>query len=749
MDEPVQKGGMDPGLAALIAALLTGSVGSYGYLNNKESAESIAEAKLQSQIDAANKTVAAANDATRAKEAVEATLKTKEAELTALKAQLEALKSSASTTSEFAVTFKNATPDAITRAVPEVLKAMHFNPDGSDAPNVKSALEYPGSYQGRLMRMSLFDFYYKRLKPAFEKDVAKAKKGGDVSMSEELAALETAPEAPLGAPGGPGSAAMYSPYLPDYDAFAKMYTDAIKASTRTASAIAEEKATDKQAQADKKAAEKEAAKSDKNREKADKAARQAAIRMADKLAKAVTEAKDELETSHTFVQSLDPEKDYTKTLMETKAKLEEDIDIASKKYLKGYRRDTGPSKLDWLGRAITLSAQSPYYGGADDTSLVSVKTVEDWNRVKGEDDAPMKLLETIVSDTDDYMAAYDVAANAMPWFKKSKPKEEAKPPTGPTTIHDKLLADTPAFLKKVSGMNEEVKKMMKGLDDGMKQIPMPEQYKSGCAVKVLVQEMQDILRKISPVIARRITSLQKSLDDYKKETKGTPIYDTSLQRSETEETELAKDKSEIDSAVADVNKDIETFFATVQRMKGGARALQKVFDLRHQIDLGVYALKSYSANIVGLKDSYESILEIIERTKENRLETPAEWEEEKKSCSGQVETLRKELADKAAEAQVVPVEIPDEETIQIENPLRIPPPSPAVSGTTGEPMTPTSVSSTGPVIAPEVQKSLEAYRSSSLGQQARLAATTRRTPKKRNIGGTPRKRTLKKRRGGK
>ena len=663
MNEPLQKGGMDPGLAALIAALLTGSIGSYGYLTNKESPEAAAEKKLQLQIDAANKTVAAANDATKAKEAMEATLKAKEAELTALKAQLQALKSSAATASEFAVTFKNATPDALTRAVPEVLKAMHFNPDGSDAPNVKSALEYPGSYQGRLMRMSLFDFYYKRLKPAFEKDVAKAKKGGDAtSMSDELAALEAAPAEPLGPPGGPGSAAMYSPYLPNYDEFAKTYADIIKASTLSTTAVAEEKAPAKQALTDKNVVDKKA--EDKDSKKKNAAAKKNAELLRDKILNAISKSEKEFKKNKSFVENfwkLNPQTDAAVNLRKA---IDENMRLRSvftNTYL--YVDDENPGRLE--------------------------DVITEWQWVEVKDDAT-KLLEDINKSLEDFLAALKEA--------KEVPKNAPQTaPTGPTSIHDTLLTETPAFLKKIAGLSDEVKKMMKGLNTEMKQIPMPEQYKGGCAVKVLGEEMQEILQKISTVIGRRSASLQKAIDDYKKETKGTPIYDTSLQRSESEETALATSKSSIDRAVAGINQDTEMFFATVERMKppavkvkGGARALQKVFDLRDQIDLGVYALKRFSANIIGLKDSYETLVRIIERTKENRLATPAEWEIEKKSCASQVEELKKKV-------YRLPESLGKREGVElVQNPMfgpkkpGAPPASPAPSAQTSEPATPST-----------------------------------------------------------
>jgi hypothetical protein len=171
---------------------------------------------------------------------------------------------------------------------------------------------------------------------------------------------------------------------------------------------------------------------------------------------------------------------------------------------------------------------------------------------------------------------------------------------------------------------------------------MPEQYKGGCAVKVIADELTDILNKLSPLITRRTASLKTSFDAYKKETKRTPIYDTSFRPNTAK---LAESKASIDTAVDELTARIETFFATVERTKRmrGGDPLGRINTLRDEIELGTYALKRYSTNILGLKGSYDTMLDRIDTVKETRLETPAEWEAEKKSCPGQIELLRTEL----------------------------------------------------------------------------------------------------------
>jgi hypothetical protein len=211
-----------------------------------------------------------------------------------------------------------------------------------------------------------------------------------------------------------------------------------------------------------------------------------------------------------------------------------------------------------------------------------------------------------------------------------------------TALHDALLVETEALLKKMAGLIKEVDAMKKGLNSALKQLPMPEQYKGGCAVKVIADELTDILNKLSPLITRRTASLKTSFDAYKKETKRTPIYDTSFRPNTAK---LAESKAAIDTAVDELTARIETFFATVERTKRmrGGDPLGRINTLRDEIELGTYALNRYSTNILGLKGSYDTMLDRINTVKETRLETPAEWEAEKKSCPGQIEVLRTEL----------------------------------------------------------------------------------------------------------
>jgi hypothetical protein len=186
--DPQSGGFMDPGLAALIAAILAGGVGGLGYVRDPESPEAKAQKILQTQIDAAN---------TRADEAAKnlATASSKEGELADAKKKLAAAEGlvadlqkqlaereaapPAETVEDLETAFRNASQAALKAAVPRTLTELaktYKNVSTDETSNVYKALLYPTSVQGRLKRMSLLDLYSKQFVPAFNKD--QGKKGG-------------------------------------------------------------------------------------------------------------------------------------------------------------------------------------------------------------------------------------------------------------------------------------------------------------------------------------------------------------------------------------------------------------------------------------------------------------------------------------------------------------------------------------------------------------------------------------------
>jgi len=173
---------MDPGLAALVAAILSGSVGAYGYSQDARTSEQKIEEQVESKYA---KQLEEARKDQGARDILETTKKRLgelETELKLLKEKNMSLESSASAITKSNETFKNATADVLKAAIPTVIRNLSskytwIQPDGSNVPKTMKALEYPATYTGRLARMSLYDFYQKRVLKALEED-KNPKKGG-------------------------------------------------------------------------------------------------------------------------------------------------------------------------------------------------------------------------------------------------------------------------------------------------------------------------------------------------------------------------------------------------------------------------------------------------------------------------------------------------------------------------------------------------------------------------------------------
>ena len=657
-----QRGGfIDPGLAALIAALLSGGIGGYGYSKDSRSATDAAAERLRGEYE---QKLANATEKQGQFVTLEMTKREKEQELArvtserdALRKENETLKSKIGTDSASGITFQNASAAALTAAIDPTLAGLKSTYGEkypwlatSDLTNLKAVLAYPASYQGRLARLNLASFYDKQVLPAATADFEKATRGvyadrpkgarrrrrryrggappdfpapdvseaakedletfldqdDDAPLPQRKAPLEAAPAARPSTSQFASAALTTNPSrqfsFPTYDEFATVYADALRA-PRISAAAAVNKST-----ADAK----------------DRIAQKASATLADKLKKAIGAAETEVQQ-------------YDSRLTE----------LADR------------TALDEKKEALKAM-----YDGKE-ADLRGITTAESWDASKKDYQA---LVASIPKAVKDYVAAVKqaekkkvevVATPGAPSVQGATPG--APSVQGATTRHDKILTEVPSFLKKVPGFIKEINGMKKGLASGMKELPKPEQYRGGCAIRVIADEFEDILNKLSPLIERRHEGLKKAFNDYKKETNDQPIYDSAIQR---DDAKFAESKASIDTAVRELNARIETFFASVERMKGGARVLEKVYNLMDQIDLGVYALKRYTANVLGLKDSYDKILRMIEEVKDKRLETPAEWEEEKKSCPGQIETMRKVM-----NSPVVPIEFGNTATTY-SNPLR-------------------------------------------------------------------------------
>jgi hypothetical protein len=191
--DPQTGGFLDPGTAALIAAILSGGVGFYGYSKTGSNKEEEIASRIEGRLEEAQKALlekgrkydklmqekdAAVRNAERLKRETE-TLKTE------AKNQVKTAQANA----QPAVAFKNASPDVLKAAIPLMLASLKNlatqKPEyawmkDSNLANVAEQLEYPAGYSGRLARLSLPDLYDKRIFPAAQQDkeAAAAPTGG-------------------------------------------------------------------------------------------------------------------------------------------------------------------------------------------------------------------------------------------------------------------------------------------------------------------------------------------------------------------------------------------------------------------------------------------------------------------------------------------------------------------------------------------------------------------------------------------
>jgi len=185
-----QHGGFDPGLAALIAALLSGGVGGYGYLVESGRSQADKDAKIQAILQKeAGETLKRVEEAearanAKAEEAEKSTgdygkLK---AEVVRLTEENARLKSRIETRGPAAV-FQKATFETLEKAIPKIIEELKNLGDKepyawmktNPLTNLQKVIEYPVTAKGRFGRPSLSTFYSMAVK-ALEAD--KAAKGG-------------------------------------------------------------------------------------------------------------------------------------------------------------------------------------------------------------------------------------------------------------------------------------------------------------------------------------------------------------------------------------------------------------------------------------------------------------------------------------------------------------------------------------------------------------------------------------------
>jgi hypothetical protein len=310
--KPQQGGMFTPGIAALIAAILSGGVGAYGFSKvgeaDRAQIRTAVEENLKRQIGQQLREEANATVLKKEQE-----IKQLQAEVAELKASAEKAKAAEEVASDLNFTFRNAKPAVLRAAVPIVISklAAAYPWIKGDGSALEKELNYPASTQGQVLGMTLMNFYRRRVEPALRMDLQASTKGGrrrrrrrarggvtdtpeereekeetlaedqnapvfnveekekmeDFLAEEDEAPAAAVPEAPAEAPAetpeapAAAAAAAASPY-PLYDEFAPLYVEAIKEATQmVATDVETKKKTDKETaqQAKKDAAAKKAA----------------------------------------------------------------------------------------------------------------------------------------------------------------------------------------------------------------------------------------------------------------------------------------------------------------------------------------------------------------------------------------------------------------------------------------------------------------------------------------------------------
>lgn len=180
-----QSGGfVDPGLAALIAAILSGGVGFYGYSKSNDDKDARAAAALGVNVKALEAKASKATENAMLAEGQARRIRFLESEVEKLKGVAAQAQRNATAVTGPALTFKNATPDVLDKAIDGVIEGLRNSqyaylvskPDYEG--RIRDVLKYPTSYQARLSRLTLPDFYDKRVQVVFQQIADMANKTG-------------------------------------------------------------------------------------------------------------------------------------------------------------------------------------------------------------------------------------------------------------------------------------------------------------------------------------------------------------------------------------------------------------------------------------------------------------------------------------------------------------------------------------------------------------------------------------------
>jgi hypothetical protein len=638
-----QQGGfIDPGLAALLASLVSGSLVGYGYTKETRSAQDIVADSLKSEY---GERLRLADEKAKETEALKATQTAVQTELATikqerdnLKKQLADLKQKVDTASGPALTFQNATSQALQAAIPDVIAVL-----GQTYPNLvrtdeskamlTKVLTYPTTTQARLSRLSLPMFYAKQVEPVFRRIVAppaggRRRRGGagdaldaqilqqqeqdrqeserrNQSQNDDLqgafneaepalvnvenAAAETAKTEALAAADAARIAATTpttTPPAPVTPVAAPTLAQEVASAPVTSGT--EQGSAAFYGSTQYPSYEEFAALYAKSlREVALSPASQEALRSQaerSKIDMGITAAKDIAATKAREKRDAAA----TKAADAIRGKLEKAIQAgetslgqAVPESQQDAVRDAKRSLSESLDKARELVGTGPSlktkrfgFFGGAGT-LREVTTESEWTELN----TPQKA-EDVLKELRDATALYDTAV---------KQAKKAAPAPGPvsvpaqttSSIHEGILKDTP---KAIAGTEKNLKRLgstIKSIENGLKVIPKPEIFAGGCFVAtVAARQTLDILGSAYSRLGGHLAELKDAFNAYKAETKGIPaVLNRSFEYSPSELRALEETRA-ADKAARDA-----------ERAQKAAEQAVRVDDARLKIEVIKKALK--------------------------------------------------------------------------------------------------------------------------------------------------------------
>lgn len=219
-----QRGGVDPATAAFLASLGVAGVSAYGVKAESANLDAVLDERSQGKLGMVKKELEDAKSklAKIEKENIKLTQ-----DVAILRARKKELESQVEAVTAAELVFKNASVQVLEAAIePTIDKLKESAPwmGENKLENFKKALAYPTTRMGKISRPKLKDFYEKRLLPAATKDkgVEPAKTGGRRRRRRrQRGGVDTPPAAAASAPapaaaaaaGGEAAAVVGSPAL--------------------------------------------------------------------------------------------------------------------------------------------------------------------------------------------------------------------------------------------------------------------------------------------------------------------------------------------------------------------------------------------------------------------------------------------------------------------------------------------------------------------------------------------------------